>query len=85
VVLERALLHTDLEEAHLNMMMLEEVGQLVAGKLGPKTGYLELGRICSVVERSKEAHYTVMGHVEWEAASCSGRFAVWWQAVEHKH
>jgi hypothetical protein len=77
VVLERALLHMDLEEAHLNMMMLEEVGQSVVGKLGPRTGYLELGRICLVVERSKEADYTVMGRVEWEAASCSGRFAVW--------
>jgi len=52
VVLERALLHMDSEEAHLSMMMLEEVGQPVAGKLGPKTDYLELGRICLVVERS---------------------------------
>ena len=84
MVLERALVHMDLEEAYLNMM-LEEVGQPVAGKLELKTGYLELGRICLVVERSKEAHYTVMGRVEWEAAPCSGRFAVWWQAVERKH
>ena len=52
MVLERALLHMDLEEAHLNMMMLEEVGQSVVGKLGPRTGYLELGRICLAVERS---------------------------------
>jgi hypothetical protein len=52
VVLERALLHMDLEEAHLNMMMLEEVGQSVVGKLGPRTGYLGLGRICLAVERS---------------------------------
>lgn len=78
MVLERALTHTDLEEARLSMMMLGEVGQLVAGKLGPKTDYLELGRICLVVERSKEAHYMVMDPVEWEAALCSGRFAMWW-------
>ena len=64
MVLERALLHMDSEEAHLSMMMLEEVGQPVAGKLGLKTDYLELGRICLVVEHSKEAHYTVMGPVE---------------------
>jgi hypothetical protein len=75
----------DLEEARLSMMMLEEVGQPVVGQRGPKTDSLELGRICLVVERSKEAHYPVMGRVEWEAASCSGRFAVWWQAAEHKH
>ena len=85
MVLERALLRMDLEEARLSMMTLEEVGQPVAGKLGLKTDFLELGRICLVVERSKAARYTVMGRVEWKAASCSGRFAVWWQSGEHKH
>ena len=77
MVLERALVHMDLEGGRLSMMMLEAVGQPVAGKQGPKTDYSELGHICLVVERSKEAHYTVMGPAEWEAASCSGRFAVW--------
>lgn len=85
MVLEKALVHMDLEGGRLSMRMLEAVGQPVAWKQEPKTDYLELGRICSVVEYSKEAHYTVMGPVEWEAASRSGRVAVWWQSVEHKH
>ena len=75
-MLEKVLVHMDLQEVRLNMKMLEEVDQLVAGKLVPSIDCLELERIYLAVGRSKEVHYMAMGRVEWGAASCFGQFVV---------